>query len=519
MLSRRSRIMCGHAVAIFCLGLSAPALAQTAATAPATAPATLTLQEAIALALRNNPDYLGAENDIKSADWDVRAAKGQLLPDASAGTSYSYSAAGSQRIGNIPGSDLGLATSTDYYSSSASLSLSYRLSGQSLLAPGQAKANRRATIANVENSGFTLRSQVTAKYLEVLRAEEGVTLAERELASAKENQNLADAKVAAGGAIPMEAKQAAVQVGRTEVGVLQAKNAVETAKLELMQLMGVDYTGAVQLTTTFAVTEFAPSLDNLIAAGLSAHPTLRAAQANNEAAKYSYKMAKTAYLPSVSFSTGLSGFMRQAGNPDFLVNQARAAAAGNVTNCKLLLNISNGLSTPLPDAPTSCAESLFLPTPAEEQAIRDANKSFPFGYQGEPLGVSMSISLPLFDGFNRERQLETSKIAVRDAQLRTRSQELAVRTNVRTAYANAVTARRSVDLEARNRELATEQLELARVRYRVQSGTFLELSDAETVKARADQAYINAVYSYHAALNALETAVGQPLSQVTGGIR
>jgi outer membrane protein TolC len=57
------------------------------------------------------------------------------------------------------------------------------------------------------------------------------------------------------------------------------------------------------------------------------------------------------------------------------------------------------------------------------------------------------------------------------------------------------------------------------VRYRVQSGTFIELSDAETVKARADQSYINALYSYHEALTALETAVGQPLSQVTGGIR
>jgi outer membrane protein len=399
------------------------------------------------------------------------------------------------------------------------VSLSYRISGQTLLAPGQAKSNRRATIANADLAGFNLQANVTRQYLAVLRAQENVVLAEQEMASAKENQTLVDAKVANGSAIPLESTQAAVQVGRTEVSVLQANNAVLTEKMRLMQLLGVDYTGDVELTTKFGITEIPATVEQLTALALRAHPSLIAANASSEAAKSTYKIAKTAYLPSFSISTGLSGFMRQAGNADFLVNQARQAAASNVTNCELLMNISNGLSTPLPGAPTSCDISQFLPTPAEEAAIRENNSVFPFGYKGEPLGVSLSISLPLFDGFNRERQLETSKIAVRDAQLRTRSEEIKVRTDVATQYANVTTARRSVELEARNRDLAAEQLELARVRYRVQSGTFIELSDAETVKARADQAYINALYSYHEALTALETAVGQPLSQVNGGNR
>jgi outer membrane protein TolC len=50
--------------------------------------ATLTLEEAIALARRNNPDYLAQANDITVADWAVRDAYGALLPGASVSTTY-----------------------------------------------------------------------------------------------------------------------------------------------------------------------------------------------------------------------------------------------------------------------------------------------------------------------------------------------------------------------------------------------------------------------------------------------
>jgi outer membrane protein len=496
---------------IFFLGATSVSLAGQAA-----APATLTLQEAIELARRNNPDFLQQSNDVGVANWAVRDAYGALLPSASAGVSYSYSAAGNQRIGNIPGSDLGLETSTDYYSSSASLSLSYRLSAQQLLAPGQQKANRRATVAGIDAAGFNLEANVVRQYLAVLRAQENVTLAQQELESAKTNQMLADAKVATGGAIPLESKQAAVQVGRVEVQLLQAQNAVANEKLRLMQLLGVQFNEQFELTSTFTVSDVPGSREAFTSAALSGHPTIRSARANEEASVSSYKMAKSAYLPSLSLSTGLSGFMRQAGNSDFLVAQARAGAPGSLAQCELLRNISNGLSTPLPGAPTPCSLDMFLPTPEQEQAIRDRNNVFPFKYEGEPLGLSMSISLPIFDGFSRERQLQTSRVAVTDAELRVRAEELRIRTEVGAAYANATTGRRSVELEARNRDLAAEQLELARERYRFGAGTFLELNDAQTVKARADQAYLNALYNYHEALAALESAVGRPLAQVTG---
>ena len=80
-----------------------------------------------------------------------------------------------------------------------------------------------------------------------------------------------------------------------------------------------------------------------------------------------------------------------------------------------------------------------------------------------------------------------------------------------------MSARRSEQLEARNRELAEEQLNLARERYRVGAANFLELKDAETLKAHADRDYLTALYSDHEALAALQAAVGQPLTLSTQG--
>ena len=48
-------------------------------------------------------------------------------------------------------------------------------------------------------------------------------------------------------------------------------------------------------------------------------------------------------------------------------------------------------------------------------------------------------------------------------------------------------------------------------RYRVGSGTFFELLDAQVAAQRAEADYINAIYAYHRAIATLENAVGRPL--------
>lgn len=485
------------------------ALAATQVAAQETLPARLSLEEAIALARRNNPDFQAQRNDAGVAEWAVRAAYGDLLPGASASGSLGYQASGTPRFGIFSSSDFGLGSTPAYYSSDYFLGLNYSLSGSNLLAPGREKSNRRAVEAGIIASDFLLQADVTRQYLSVLRARDGVVLAEEELKRADETLKLAQAKVAVGASIPLEAKQAEVERGRAEVALLQARNLVQTETLRLMQQIGIELNRNVELTTEFGLFDVTWPQEDLVRTALDAHPQLTAARANERAGEASVKMARSAYLPTLDMSAGLSGYTREAGSNSFLIAQARQQVEGQRERCEDNNLISARLTSPLPGYPQNC--SLIVLTPEMERQVLAENDVFPFNFSRQPWTAQLRVSLPIFQGFGRELQVEQARAAAADARHRVRGEELRLRTEIASAYLNATTARRSVTLEERNRDLAGESLALAQERYRVGVAPFIELQEAETVKARADRAYLNALYAFHESIAALETAVGRNL--------
>ncbi|HEX6560022.1 MAG TPA: TolC family protein [Longimicrobiales bacterium] len=480
-----------------CAGLQAQQAAQTS----------LTLEEAIGLARRNNPDFLAQKNDAAVADWSVREAYGGLLPGASASTSFQYQASGKQRFGIFTGSDIGVGETPAYYLSDYSVGIQTNLSGASFVAPGRAKAARKATAAGIDAADFALVANVTRQYLSVLRAQDGVVLATAELERAEDNRKLAEARVKVGAATPIEQKQAEVEKGRAQVALLQADNLVKTERLRLMQQLGLDMNTDVQLTTQFTVADVPWSQEELVNIAMESHPNLVAARANERASNASVKMAKSAYLPSLSFNAGISGYTRQASNANSLITQAQQGLQSAKDNCELMNALTAGKS--IPGYPQTCGTGVL--TPEMRSAIISQNNVFPFNYTPSPFGASLQITLPIFSGFTRELQVEQAQATASDARYRTRSEELRLRADVATAYLNAKTARESVALEEGNKELAEDQLRLARERYRLGAASFLELQDAATIKARADRAYLNAVYSFHESMTALNTAVGRTL--------
>lgn len=479
------------------------------------APATLTLEDAIQLARQNNPDYLARANDEGPADVAVREAYGSLLPGASVNGGMRWEDAGQVFFGGLTGSDLGVDRTPAQVYSNYSLGLNYQFSGSTLFNVGRERATRRATLATVRAAGATLELQVTQAYLAAMRSRDGVELARQELARAEENLRLARARVEVGAAIGLEATQAEVERGRAEVDLLTAETTHESNKLLLLQVMGVELDGTVELTSTFDVVEPRWTQAALTDLAIRNNPQLHATEASLGAASAGVKMAKSGWFPSLSMSAGWSGFARQVLDEQSLVDNARSTLANQRNACQLTNDLYSLL--PNPPAPTDC--SLFVLTPEAEQRILEQNRQFPFDFQNQPFGVTLNLSLPLFQGFSRQRQIEEATVAEDDARLRLRGERLRVRTSVATRYLALTAAYQAVGLEQRNTELADQQLRLARERYEVGSATFLELMEAETLKARADRAYLLAVYAYHEALALLESEVGQPLRTVEGGDR
>lgn len=473
------------------------------------APEALSLTEAIALARQHNPDYLAQRNNEDVAEWAVREAYGAFLPSASANFGLQYQAEGSQRLGIFTGSDLGLGASQSYYLSDYSLGLGYSVSGATFFQLPQEKAARDATQLRTVAARYALESMVTQQYIAALAAADAVALAEAELQRADENLRLASARVAVGDAIPLESKQAEVERGRAEVELLKARNQLSTQRLRLVQQIGLEIEGDVVLTTELGVFEPRWAKADLIETALARNPELRAQVATERASVASVRMARSAYFPTVDLSLGWAGYTREAGNEAALVAQAEGQAWSQWEQCGLWNQISDRLRSPLDGFPIDCSELLL--TDRQRSLIVNRNRVFPFDFTSQPLTAQMRVSLPIFTGFTRQRQVEEAQALADDATYRARAESLRVKADVAAAYDALETAYLTLQLEERNVELADEQLRLARERYRVGMTSFVDLIEAETLKARADRSYLTALYTFHESLAALEAAVGAPL--------
>ena len=471
-------------------------------------PVAMSLEEAIAIALENNPDYRAQVNDENVADWGVRSAYANLLPSATASGGVSYQEGGQARIGGFTAGDIGLGQAPDYYYSSYNLSVGLGLSGADFYQIGREKASRRSVLATVEVAGQTLEANVTRQYMAVLRTSDAVDLARTELERAEANLSLTEARYAVEAATALEAKQAAVERGRAQINLLRAESTLENEKVRLLELIGLDLDEDVVLTSDVPVFEPRWSLSSLVDAAMSSQPRLEAARATSDAAESGVKIARSSYWPSLSISTGLAGYTRRVGSDQYLIDQRLQAVASAREQCMLTNQILTRLTPPM--EAQDCGAIQF--TDEDRANILEQNDQFPFQFVGEPLSLSVGLSVPIFQGLNRKQQLETARSQAEDARWRLRAQELATRSAVETAYRDLETAYQAVRLEETNLELARDQLRLARERYRVGTAAFLELMEAEALMARADREYLLGVYTFQEALTMLEQAVGQELA-------
>ena len=470
-------------------------------------PSNLSLADALEIARRNNPSFLQTRNDEALADWDVRQAYGALLPTASAGSGVSWQGAGEQRFGSLTLEDLGFGNQPSYYFSNYDIGLSFSLDWAKLKAPSQARAQRGATVAQIRVAGANLASQVTNAYVDLLRQQEGLRLAEQQLENSRFNLRLAQGQLEVGQVTPIDVGQAEVQVGRSEVTELQARNLLSTARIRVLQQLGLSVSQDFELSTVFELSEPTWTLDELTGMALRQNPTLEAVRRAKESADIGVSAARSTYLPSLSISTGWSGFTRQASSTDFQLAQSEAQVAGSVAQCVQTNNLYSRLADPLPAL--DCSRFVF--TDAQRRSITDQNSAFPFSFERSPPSVSLGLSIPIFQSLSRHRNLEAARLERDDLGYQVREQELALDADISIGLASVRTAYQSALLEERNRALAEQQLNLARERYRLSAITFIELVDAQTVFAQADRDRVIAVFAYHDTVTSLEALVGSSL--------
>ena len=435
-------------------------LAMAASSAAAQQATTLTLDEAVGLARRNNPAFRQTANARRSADMAVRAAYANLLPSLDASVSGRYQQTGQQFFNGVS-----LSTNSDVIQSSYGLGLNYTINSAVLFAPKLYGKQADAAEADVTGAAEVLRAFVTQR--------KGI-----------------------------DVRIAEVAYGRAEITALQAQNTARVQMLRLFEQLGVPQPDSVELATKFPVAPVTFRLDSLKQLALTGNPGLLALRSREEAASAGVRARQGQYLPTVTLSTGWGGNASRFADDQALVDRAIQGQASDFADCSTLDSLRTGAGMP----GVTCGSATL--TPAQLDVIRSQNK---LDFIRAPRSFSAYVSLPLFDNLSREQNLQQAQITRDNARFAAKGHEVRLDADVTEAYLNLQTAIKTVELQEINAAAAREQLSFAEERYRVGAATFLDVTTSRGTFEQAQIDRVNAIYDYHRAFAALESAVGRPL--------
>jgi outer membrane protein TolC len=158
------------------------------------------------------------------------------------------------------------------------------------------------------------------------------------------------------------------------------------------------------------------------------------------------------------------------------------------------------------EAAVSGARAAYLPSLSLSGGWAWSNSDFP--PENRSWSLSLSGSLPLFDGFNRENQLYSARARLDQARAQERAAEIGVRKDVDAALSSIEAATASIGLAEQTVELSSEDLCVTQERYRLGLATILDLQASQIALRQAEVDLIQRQFDYQLGLAQLEALLG-----------
>ena len=125
--------------------------------------------------------------------------------------------------------------------------------------------------------------------------------------------------------------------------------------------------------------------------------------------------------------------------------------------------------------------------------------------------LNVQLSFPVFDGFEKEAQLEEAQANKVIYEAEKLELEKSISLEVEKAFYNLKTSLAKIELTSRQVEEAGNNLEVSEGRYKAGVGSFQEVLDGQTSYSQAMTNYLNAKYDYQIALFSFKKAIGEEL--------
>ncbi|MEJ5352592.1 MAG: TolC family protein [Melioribacteraceae bacterium] len=248
----------------------------------------ISLNEAIEIGLKNNPE-------IKAAQEKILAAKGRFwsgisLPQPEVGVSYEYTPV-NKSLSNYSEKTLAVSQSFEFPTN-------YFLKGS--------KLNIEEEIAyyRFKQTEVIITSQIKSAYYNILAKEEQLTIAEENLSIAEDFFKKAEIRYNVGEGTNLERLTAKVQFTEAKNNLEVVRNELKTAIAELNFALGYGRQSEeiFTLKDSLAFNEYKFSLDELFSLSSYANQKIKIAELNLSSSSIDKKLAWSSILPGFNLS-------------------------------------------------------------------------------------------------------------------------------------------------------------------------------------------------------------------------
>ncbi len=420
--------------------------------AQAAAPTTVTLQDALERARKLDPTLAGAVSDAKNAREDRIQARNAMLPTITATSQYLNTEGNGGRVsdGRFVTND-GVHIYRDWAIYHQDLSPGLLMgTGFTRAKAAEAMANAKAEIAR-----RGLNVTVTKSYYGLVAAQRKYATAQAGLDQAKHFLNATQDSEHQGQASHSDAVKAEIQYRIQKQAFDEARFAMEDTRLGLAVILFPDFNENFTVVDDLDSAPALPPFPEVQEMAEKQNPDLRVALETAREAELDVKLAKSAFLPTITVDT------------DF----------GIEANCFAL----------------HCTRAAFTevgPLPN-------------LGYF-----LTAALTVPVWDWGTLRSKLHQAEYKQQSAKAALSQAQRMDISELYATYDEAMVARGALEEARRTAELAAEGLRLTNLRYEGGASPASEVVDAETSLVTARNAYADAQVRYRTLLATLQTFTG-----------
>ena len=418
----------------------------------------LTLDEAVGIALNDNPTIKVANLEIERYDYVRKQALSSLMPQVDASAQYALALRRQEMAENLSFGGKNTFNVAGNVSLPLFVPSVYRqlkmTRTQMEMAVESARANRIDLIAAVR-----------ASYYSILLAEQSLAVLEEAALTTdrvvKNTKDLYDNGLAA----EYDYITAKVQRSNLDPQILQLKNGVEMAKLQLKMYLSIPEEVEVEVIGSLDNFKDMVLLGTDYEADIADNTTIKTLDLQLELLDHQEKLIQTTRMPTVAAFGQIS-----------LIGQERSDLGG------LLGGMGGGTTT------------------TTEQS------KFWWQY---PISIGAQINIPIFAGLKKTNQLREVRNQREQLRMQRSYAEEGVRLQVQQSINTLLTARSMMLSNGETVLQAEKAYEISLTRYEAGAGTILELNSAQLSLTQAQLSYSQSIYDYLAAYAEYEKALGK----------